>query len=433
MAKAAKKNLNELSASEAAQQIADGKITSEQLVRACIERIDAREREVGAWAYFNEAQAIERARACDRNPPRGLLRGIPVGVKDIIDTVDMPTEYGTPIYAGNQPKWDAACVNTTRNAGGIILGKTVTTELAYFGPGKTRNPLKLNHTPGGSSSGSAAAVADCMVPLTFGTQTGGSTLRPAAYCGIVGFKPSFNLINRAGVKSEAESLDTIGLMARCVADIALFTAAVTERYYLRHIRPADGALRIGVCHSYEFRHALPETGAMMEHVSYHLAKRGAQVKEIKLPAEFAELLASQKIVQAYEAARAYGYEWREHRQRLSPKLKDLIRDGYAATPAMYDKAQATGAKCRALMRQIFRDYDVLLTPSAQGEAPQGLESTGDPVFNSNWTFLHTPAITLPVGAGPGNLPLGVQLVGRAHDDARLLSAASWVEQQLAPS
>lgn len=425
-----KKPANQLTATEAVTLISEGKLTAEKLVRACIERIDAREKDVGAWTYFNEAQAIEQARARDQNPSRGLLHGIPVGVKDIIDTVDMPTEYGTPIYAGNQPHWDAACVNAVRHAGGIILGKTVTTELAYFGPGKTRNPLKLNHTPGGSSSGSAAAVADCMVPLAFGTQTGGSTLRPAAFCGIVGFKPTFNLINRAGVKSEAESLDTIGIMARCVADAALFTAAVTDRFYLRNVRPADGALRIGLCHTYEWRHALPETAAALEHVAYHLAQRGAQVKEIKLPPEFAELLEAQKIVQAYEAARAYGYEWREHRARLSPKLKELLRDGYAATPATYDKAQATGAKCRALMRQIFRDYDVLLAPSTPGEAPQGLESTGSPVFNSNWTFLHTPAITLPVGAGPGNLPLGVQLVGRMHDDARLLSAAAWVEQQL---
>ncbi|MGB9150803.1 MAG: amidase, partial [Burkholderiales bacterium] len=237
-----KKPANQLTATEAVTLIGEGKLTAEKLVRDCIERIDAREKDVGAWAYFNEAQAIAQARACDQNPSRGLLHGIPVGVKDIIDTVDMPTEYGTPIYAGNQPPWDAACVNAVRHAGGIILGKTVTTELAYFGPGKTRNPLKLNHTPGGSSSGSAAAVADCMVPLAFGTQTGGSTLRPAAFCGIVGFKPTFNLVNRAGVKPEAESLDTIGIMTRCVADAALFTAAVTDRFYLRHVRPLDGTL-----------------------------------------------------------------------------------------------------------------------------------------------------------------------------------------------
>jgi len=255
--------LNTLSAVEAARQIAAGKIKSEALVRDCLERIAAREGEVQAWEHIDEAAALAQARAADSNPGRGLLQGVPVGVKDLIDTLDRPTGYGSPVYAGHRPAWDAPCVALTRAAGGIVLGKTVTTEFANMHPNKTRNPHNPAHTPGGSSSGSAAAVADFMVPLAFGTQTAGSIIRPASYCGVVGYKPSFGLISRVGVKALSDTLDTVGTLARSVPDAAYLAAAVSGRRQLIIEQPWSGKLRIGICRTYEWKHALPETVAAL--------------------------------------------------------------------------------------------------------------------------------------------------------------------------
>jgi Asp-tRNA(Asn)/Glu-tRNA(Gln) amidotransferase A subunit family amidase len=220
-------NSNEYSVTEAAALLASGKLSAVQLAEDCLARVERREQEVQAWAYLDPEHLLAQARASDSQPRRSLLHGIPVAVKDIIDTADMPTEYGSPIYAGHRPQWDAACVAMLRNAGALVMGKAVTVEFAARHPGKTRNPHNTAHTPGGSSSGSAAAVADCMVPLALGTQTGGSVIRPSAYCGIVGFKPTFNIINRSGVKPNSESLDTVGIMARTVDDVSLLFSAIT--------------------------------------------------------------------------------------------------------------------------------------------------------------------------------------------------------------
>src|ERR1019366_7529934 len=239
--------LNDLTAAEAARRIARGKLTSEALVAASVERIAAREHEVQAWAFLDADLALKQARKLDREPPHSLLHGVPFGIKDVIDTADMQTEYNSPIYRGHQPKWDAACVAQLRQAGCVILGKTVTTEFANNHPSRTRNPHNLTHTPGGSSSGSAAAVADHMVPLALGTQTGGSTIRPAAFCGVVGYKPSFNTINRAGLKFVAESLETIGILARTAEDAALGLQILSGRAAPDFTRPHIGTPRIGVC------------------------------------------------------------------------------------------------------------------------------------------------------------------------------------------
>ena len=263
--------LNTLSATEAAAQIAAGKITAQALLRDCLERIDAREDTVQAWEFIDREAALAQACAADAAPGRGLLHGLPVGVKDLIDTCDMPTSYGSPIYAGHRPAWDAACVALTRAAGGIILGKTVTTEFAVMKPNKTRNPHNPGHTPGGSSSGSAAAVADCMVPLAFGTQTAGSIVRPASFCGVVGYKPTFGLISRVGVKALSDTLDTVGTLARTVPDAALFAAALTGRRELLVEKLPALPLRVGICRTYEWKQAQPETVAAFETAAQRMA------------------------------------------------------------------------------------------------------------------------------------------------------------------
>jgi len=300
--------LHELSACEAAKLIADKKITSEALVRACLEQIERREAEVGAWQCLDRNAALGQARALDSGPHRGLLHGLPVGVKDLIDATDMPTTYGSPIYRNHRPAWDAACVAVTRAAGALILGKTVTTEFAVYHPGKTANPRNLQHTPGGSSSGSAAAVADSMAPLAFGTQTAGSIIRPAAFCGVVGYKPSFGLINRAGVKPLSDSLDTVGVFGRTVPDCALFVAALTGRANLLVREDVLEPPRIGICRTYEWDQARQETISALEQAAKTLAPAGAVVRDVELPSAFAGLAAAQIDIMGYEAARALAFE-----------------------------------------------------------------------------------------------------------------------------
>jgi Asp-tRNA(Asn)/Glu-tRNA(Gln) amidotransferase A subunit family amidase len=425
-----KKLLNECSAWELAPRLAAREITAEALARACIERIAAREAVVGAWTHFDPARVIAAARVLDSGPVRGMLHGLPVGVKDIIDTADHPTECGTPIYAGRSTPWDAACVAATRAAGGLVLGKTVTTELAYFSPGKTRNPHNPDHTPGGSSSGSAAAVADCMVPLAFGTQTAGSVIRPAAFCGIVGYKPTFGLVSRAGVKTEADSLDTVGFFARSVEEVALMAGTVTGRQALARIGTFASPIRIAVCHTQEWASAAPETVALFERLPDVLARAGAKVKEVVLPEIFQEIGASHQAVMSYEAARAYAHEWHTFREQLSESLRNLLIEGYATPPERYDSAVAHGRKCSTLFGELMREFDALITPGGIGEAPAGLASTGRPLFNRMWTLLGTPAISVPAGRGPNGLPLGVQIVAPNGEDLRALSAATWVQQNL---
>ena len=422
--------LNMLSAVEAARQIAAGKIKSEALVRDCLERIAARESEVLAWEYVDQDAVIRQARAADAGPSRGLLQGIPVGVKDLIDTIDMPTAYGSPIYAGHRPAWDAPCVALTRAAGGIVLGKTVTTEFANMHPGKTRNPHNPAHTPGGSSSGSAAAVADYMVPLAFGTQTAGSIIRPSSYCGVVGYKPSFGLINRVGVKALSDTLDTVGTIARSVPDAAYFAAAVSGRRELIVDRPFAGRLRIGICRTFEWKHALPETIAALEAAARTLGAAGAAVSEIKLPPTYASLVQAQTDIMFVEEAQSLAYERLDHAASLSGNLRGLLDAGLAVTPERYDAAQTLARNCRRTLADVFADCDVLLAPSAPGAAPAGLAMTGDPLFNRMWTLLRTPCVTLPVATAGNGLPVGLQVIGAFGSDVETLAGAHWVHQAL---
>lgn len=413
------------------QEIAAGRLKAETVAGACLERIAAREPVVGAWQYLDPAQALAAARARDAAPASGPLHGVPIGVKDLLDTVDMPTGYGSPIYDGHRPVWDAAAVALARAAGAVVLGKTVTTEFATFTPGKTANPRNPAHTPGGSSSGSAAAVADGMVPLAFGSQTAGSIIRPAAYCGCVGYKPSFNLVPRAGAKALSDSLDTIGTMAARVADAAYFVGVLCARPRLRDAVMPDSPPRFGLCRTAMWDAADPAVAAALDRARGALARAGAEVSEVAVPDAHRGLTAAQDKIMWFESARGLAYEHLCHRDRLSPRLAQLLDAGAAVATEDYEAAQREAALARARLDGFFGASDAMLVPAAQGFAPAGLGATGDPVFNRLWTLLGTPCVTLPGLWGEGGLPVGVQLVGRIGDDARLMSCAMFLERALA--
>ena len=422
--------LNLLTATQAAALITTGKLKSETLVGACLERINSREPDVRAWAYIDPHLALKQARECDRIAPRSRLHGIPVGVKDVIDTADMPTEYGSPIYSGHRPAADAACVAQVRELGGVILGKTVSTEFATRHAGKTRNPRNLAHTPGGSSSGSAAAVADAMVPIAFGTQTSSSIIRPAAFCGVVGYKPTFNTLNRAGLKFLSESLDTLGVITRSVADAALIVEVLagcdpTNFDTVSALKP-----RIGFCRTPYWEQADSATHDAFENALPMLAKAGASVAAVELDGEFADLADVQIRMSSYEFYRALTYERTRFPELISDSLAARIEGGRKVTREQYLRTHEIARRSRARLDDIYRDFDVLLSPSALGEAPHGLASTGDPLFGLTWTLMHGPAITLPVFSGPTGLPIGAQITGPRGADAKTLLAAEWVHRAL---
>ncbi len=421
-----------LTATEVLHLMDKGKMTSTQLVESCLQRISAREDVIQAWQYVDADGALEAARKCDREDRKGPLHGIPVGVKDIFDTVDMPTTYGSPIYEGNQPSADAACIALFKEMGGIILGKTVTTEFATRNPGKTRNPYNPKHTPGGSSSGSAAAVADCMVPLAFGTQTTGSVIRPSAYCGVVGYKPSFGYINKTGVKPLSESLDTIGFHTRSVADVGLMFSALSGRSPVRFTADAGGRpWRIGVCRTPMWEHADGETRRLFETTAHRLAKADAKVEEVALEPVFADCTPNQDIINEFETWRSLAYERTRHADALSAALTERLTRAGNRSVADYDSARTHAEDCRRKIAAVFEDWDALLVPAAPGAAPIGLDHTGDPVFSQLWTLLRGPAITIVAGESDNGMPLGIQLVGNIHTDNSLLLCAHWAETVLA--
>ena len=418
-----------LSATEAVAAIERGKLTAEKVVRACLDRIAEREPAVKAWAFLEPALALAQARAADA-ARGGVLRGVPIGVKDIIDTHDMPTGHNSPIFDGKVPFGDAACVALCRTANAVILGKTVTTEFANRHPGPTVNPHNPAHTPGGSSSGSAAAVADGHVPLAFGTQTGGSVIRPAAYCGVIGYKPTFGDFSRVGIKMQCHSVDTLGLMARTLDDIALFRAAVLKLPVV-HIDRDIGRPRIGVCRSPVWDQAEPETKALIEETATLLSDKGASVVDVAFAAPFADIIDDHAAITGFESVRNYADERLRNPDKVSEELMNgPMKRGLAVSFDRYVAAQRKATAFKAHVDSLFDKVDLLLTPSAPGEAPQGLAFTGDPVFNSIWTLAGTPCVTLPAGTGPRGLPLGVQLVGLRHEDDRLLSLAAWVAAHL---
>ncbi len=416
---------------EVARRIADRQLSAEALVASYHERIEARESIVGAWQYLDRERALAVARARDAEPPRGPLHGIPIAVKDLIDTADMPTAYGSPIYRGHRPAADAACVARARAAGAIVLGKTVTTEFAAFTPGRTANPRHSGHTPGGSSSGSAAAVADGMAPLALGTQTAGSVIRPAAFCGCVGYKPSFGLISRAGIKPLAKSLDTLGIFAGNVADAALFAGFLAERPALRHPVLPSPPPRFGLYHTPMWHEAEPATAAALDRAHRALERAGALVEELAIAPEHRGLTAAQDRIMLYKMAQALAYERLERGAELSPRLAQMLDAGLSVGSADYDACLVEAAVARAGLDRFFAGCDAVLAPAAPGEAPAGLGSTGDPVFNRMWTLLGVPCVTVPARWAESGLPTGVQLVGRIRDDARVMAAAAFLERALA--
>ena len=421
--------LNRLSATVAARRLATREISAVSLLADCLERIAERESAVQAWTFLDNEAAMQRARALDAQLSTGLLHGLPIAVKDLFDTCDMPSCYGSPIYANHRPAADAASVALARAAGAIVVGKTVTTEFATFHPGPTRNPHNPAHTPGGSSSGSAAAIADWMVPLAFGSQTAGSIVRPAAYCGVVGYKPTFGTINRAGVKMISDSLDTIGMLARTVPDVALFVAALSGRRDLVIERPIADAPRVGLCRTHQWDRAQPETVAALEDAAHALSAAGVSVRDVELPPQFAGLIEAQTAIMTREVAESLSHERLAHREMLSDDMIAMIDAGLAVSLERYIAAQALTRKCRAGLAEIFGDVDVLLAPSAAGEAPAGM-ATGDPLFNRMWTLLHTPCIHLPTAVGPRGLPVGVTVVGPIGADRTSLLAADWIHARL---
>ena len=428
--------MNELTAVQATAQIASGRITSEKLTRACLDRIADRERDVRAWAYLSPDHAIAEARARDRQTCRGLLHGVPIAVKDVIDTADMPTEHGTPIYKGNRPTCDAVCVSAAREQGAIVLGKAVSTELANIHPAGTRNPRNLAHTPGGSSSGPAAAVADLMAPLGFGTQTGGSLIRPASYCGIVGYKPTFDYISTAGVKALSASLDTIGVYGRTVPDVALIGRAIIGFGALDFDRKLTDRPCIGVYRTPQWSLAEPPMADAFTDGAARLSRAGAKVIEITDPPAMADIIVAADVINDYETYRSLAFERMHHADLLSPTMAGKLRKAASVTRERYLAAQQTVNECGALLREIFRDVDVLIAPSATGEAPAGLGaigpkgSLGPAAFQQMWTMLHTPAISVPVFEGPRGLPMGLQVIAPCAQDERALLCAHWIHEAL---
>ncbi len=438
-------NAAELSATEIARQIRNGELSSEDLVRACLECIEEKEQTVQAWMQIDPEYAVQQARQADEfrqtGADLGLLHGVPVGVKDIFDTHDMPTECGTPLFAGRQPTDDAQAVAALREAGAIILGKTVSTELAVYSPGKTTNPHDPARTPGGSSSGSAAAVAANMVPLALGTQTNGSMIRPASFCGVYGFKPSFGAISRHGVLLLSRVLDTVGVFARCVEDLAL----VTEPLIGFDERDPDTRLRarphlvataisepplapnLAFVKSPVWEQADEDTRGAFTELADLL---GDYCDEVELPGLFDSAVGWHRTIMNADLAKSLGRLYEDSKDKLSAKLQGMIEEGQGCLALDYNRALDMIDVLYAGLEQVFDRYDAIITPATTGEAPLGLESTGDPVFCTLWTLMGLPAVSLPLLQSSNDIPIGVQLVGARNDDGRLLRTARWLDQRV---
>jgi Asp-tRNA(Asn)/Glu-tRNA(Gln) amidotransferase A subunit family amidase len=414
----------ELTASEAAGKIREGTLTSEELVASCLERIADREDAVRAWQYLDRDGAQAQARERDQRRPEGPLHGIPVGLKDIIDTSSLPTTYGSRAFQSNQPENDADCVQRLVDAGAVIMGKTVTTEFAFYSPGKTRNAHHPGYTPGGSSSGSAAAVADFHVPLALGTQTAGSIIRPAAYNGVVGYKPSFDEFSYQGIGVLVKSLDTLGGFTRDISDLTLLRRALAEQ--VKESVSAAKPPRIAVAQTALWEQAEPEMRKALAAFAAILGKAGADVAEMQLPQPFDALAESQTILLAVEAARTLGPKLAEHGDLIAPRTRALLTEAAAYDSDAYSAAAENIERCRSLMDAVFAECDLILTYAAPGEAPEGLEATGDPVFNRIWTAVRAPCISIPTGRGANTMPLGVQLVGPCGSDDELIANSAWV-------
>jgi len=417
-----------LSALDLARRVEANEITPEGIVDLCAAAIDARENDVGAFTYLDVAGA--KKSAADKHLATLPLRGMPVGLKDIYDTYDMPTEYGSAAYKGHRPASDAASTSMLRRAGAVILGKTVTTEFAHQQTGKTRNPHNLEHTPGGSSSGSAAAVGAGMVPLATGSQTAGSVIRPGAFCGVAAFKPSYKLIPTIGMKCYAWSLDTIGLYGAGVADVAFAAAAMSGRD-LRVDRAAPSTPRVALIHTHIWAEASADMQKAIGITARALEAAGASVKEAMLPPLLEDAWRAHRTIMLYEAARSYAFEQDHKRDLLGPKTRDMLDEAGKVSVDAYDDARRIAKRARLALADLMADYDVILTPSAPGAAPHGIDATGVASFNWLWTLMGTPCINVPGLTDGAGMPLGVQIVGRFGRDRAALEAALFTERALA--
>lgn len=416
--------LHRLSLVEAAKGIASGTFTSLDLVMACLERIHAREEQVGAWAWLDPEQALAQARVCDRRPATTPMHGVPVGIKDIIDTADMPTCYGSQIYNGHYPDKDAECIRLLRQAGAVIMGKTVTTEFAFYAPGKTANPHNIKHTPGGSSSGSAAAVADFHVPVALGTQTSGSIIRPASFNGVLGCKPTYNSYSLDGIHPLAPELDTLGAFSRSPADLALLHGVLSEQE--TGVPDAERPDTVAVVRTPAWEDADAETQDNVLDFAGRLRQSGIDVIE---PDE--ELLNGlMEVQQAYlarGAASSLGHITDQHPDEVRPQTRDLVVEGRRVGDSFNAGLQDALARGGRFLSGVFSRADLVITPGAPGEAPAGLHNTGNPMFNRIWTFLQTPCMNLPLMRGRRGLPIGIQLVCNRQEDKRLFAYSAYLQ------
>ena len=424
------KPIHQWTAHEIAHGIGSRRVSCEAVVRDCLARIAEREPAVQAWEFLDPDLAVAQARALDRSGgAQGALAGIPIGVKDIIDTFDMPTAYGSPIYAGHRPRRDAACVALSRKAGSVILGKTVTTEFAVNYPGKTRNPFDPTRSPGGSSSGSAAAVADCMVPLALGTQTTGSTIKPGSFCSVFAYRPTFGDIRCAGLMESSGSLDTVTIYARTVEDIALYRNVLVG--IAPEALPDDvPAPRVGFVRPPQWSKLEASTQRLLEEAALRLSRAGATVVDAAMPLEFAQAEEDHRVISCREFVQNFTREIEHHWNEISEDLRNgKIKTGMGYGFERYRAAQASAARCRTGLAAVFADYDVLLAPAAVGEAPIGW-NTGDSTLASPWSLTHTPCMSLPVFNGPNGLPVGAQVIGAAGADRKLFAVGRWIHRAL---
>lgn len=436
-----------LTATEIVKGVRAGSLSPVAAVEACLARIAETEPALRAWVHLDGEGALKTARALEAEARagrfRGPLHGVPVGIKDIYHVAGMVTTAGAGVFAHERPQTDATSVARLRVAGAVILGKTATTEFAYADPAETRNPWNLDHTPGGSSSGSAAAVAAGMIPLALGSQTVGSTLRPAAYCGVVGLKPSHGRISAAGVVPLAWSLDHVGIFARCVEDAALalsalaghdaadgFSAAVPAGNYLGALAPLERPPRLGIPRGLFGDTASPEVNAHLGVIASAFAKAGAAVEEVKLPPSAAGIHDAGQLIMRVEAAAFHRDRFARHRDAYRPKIRGLIEEGLGISGVEYLRAQQARRTFREEVTPLFGRHDALLMPVAPAPAPKGLTWTGDPGLCAPWSFSGLPAIALPSGLAADGLPLSIQLVTAPFTEDRLLGVARWCEAVL---
>ncbi len=423
-------DLINLSASQAASLIKNKEISSVELTQACLDRINDRNDLVGAFKFFDPEYSLRQAHEADSVPAMSNLHGVPFGVKDVIDTADFPTERGTPIHKDRQPSADATCVQLMRKSGAVLLGKVVTTEYAMFTPNETRNPLNLAHTAGGSSSGTGAAVADKMVPIAFGNQTAGSLIRPAAFCGVYGLKPTHGTTDGAGILPLQPYFDTLGYMARSIEDLQRFYGVVTEENQTT-VWTRERTPKIGFCETYQWTFAQKESKDMLNQTAEQFESLGVEVQTLTLPGHYSDIVDLHRLILYHGISRSLAKDYQSASAQMSEGLRDVIQEGMSHSEETYQRACQKAKQLRANADEIFGDLDGIICPSAPGEAPEGT-NTGSPIFQVTWTLLGVPCINLPCGLGPKGLPVGVQLIGRRHNDAALLALANQLMNDFKP-